>query len=332
MSNLLTNSRLKCNRQCQRLHHLKYDLGYRPTEDVHALRFGTLVHAGLEAWWLAIKAKLEQGEWLEAALAAVQGEADVWDRIRAEEVLRGYHFRWQDEPYEVLAVEVQFDTELRNPETGRPSQTWRLGGKVDGVVRDLRDLRVLALEHKTASGDIGPGSEYWRRLRIDGQVSLYYEGTRSLGHDVEGCLYDVLGKPGQKPLLATPEESRKYTKAGALYANQRLEDETPGAFRLRVREAIAEDPAAHYQRGEVARLDGEVEEALHDVWQQGRQIRESQLAQRYPRNPDACASWGRTCSFFDVCTGAASLDDTSRFTRSSNVHPELEPKEEATQP
>lgn len=338
MSDLLTASRLRCARQCQRLHHYRYGLGYRPTEDVHALRFGTLVHAGLEAWWLA-----EGDARLDAALAAVQGEADEWDRIRAEEVLRGYHFRWGAEPYEVISIEAEFTSPLRNPESGRPSQTWRLGGKVDGIIRDLRDGRVLVLEHKTASGDITPGSEYWRRLRIDGQVSIYYEGAKALGHDVEGCLYDVLAKPGQRPsavplldddgkkivldadgqrVLTAKGEPRQTGDSGKGYVLQTRE-ETPDEYRERVREHIANNPIGYFQRGEVARLDGEVDEALHDVWQLGRQIREADLAGRYPRNPDACASWGRTCAFFDVCTGAASLDDPDRFTRNDTVHPEL---------
>lgn len=338
MSALLTASRLKCARQCQRLHHYKYGLGYRPTGDVHALRFGTLVHAGLEAWW-----KATGDARLDAALAAVQGEADEWDRIRAEEILRGYHYRWGAEPYETISVETAFEAELRNPGTGAASRTWRLAGKIDAIVRDLRDGRVLTVEHKTASGDISPGSEYWRRLRIDGQVSIYYEGARALGHDVEGCLYDVLGKPAQQPkavpllddegrkvvldehgerVLTAKGEPRQTGDAAKGYVLQ-TRQETPEEYRERIREAIASDPISYYQRGEVARLDGEVDEALHDVWQLGRQIREAELASRHPRNPDACASWGRTCQFFGVCTGEASLEDPAHFTRSTEIHPEL---------
>lgn len=338
MSALLTSSRLSCARQCQRKHRYKYGLGYRPTGDVHALRFGTLVHAGLEAWW-----KASGDARLDAALAAVQVESDVWDRIRAEEVLRGYHYRWESEPYETIAVEQQFEAPLINPETGRPSQTWRLGGKVDAIVRDLRDGRVLVLEHKTSSADITPGSEYWRRLRIDGQVSIYYEGARALGHNVEGCLYDVLAKPGLQPkavplldeegrkvvldadgerVLTAKGEPRQTGDTAKGYVLQTRE-ETPEEYQVRVREHIAADPIGYYQRGEVPRLDGEVGEALHDVWQLGRQIREAELAERFPRNPDACTAWGRTCEFFDVCTGAGSLEDPVHFTRSTDVHPEL---------
>jgi hypothetical protein len=34
---------------------------------------------------------------------------------------------------------------------------------------------------------------------MDSQVSTYYEGGRFLGHDVVGCIYDVVFKPRQRP-------------------------------------------------------------------------------------------------------------------------------------
>lgn len=302
---ILTASRLGAARACQRLHHYRYELGYRPLEDAHALRFGQLVHRGLEAWWTA-----EAGERLEAAHALLRGEeADPFERVRAEELLRGYDVRWGGEAYELLAAEVPFEAALRNPLTGHVSRTWRLAGKVDAVVRDVRDGRVLLVEHKTSSEDISPGSLYWRRLRLDGQVSVYYEGAAALGYDVQGCIYDVLGKPQLRPYKPS---------------KQRPAAETPEEFRARVNEELASNPLRYYERAEVVRLESEMTEALWDVWQLAQQIREAQLAERAPRNPDACMRWGRVCPYFDVCTGAADLTDESRFARSDNVHPELQ--------
>lgn len=311
---LLTTSRLTVARACQRLHRIKFVLGYRPAKDADTLRFGTLVHKMLEAWWTMPKEMR-----LAAAFAAVPADTDPFDRVRAEEMLRGYDARWalDADSYEVLAVEAEFETELRNPVTGRASRLYRLGGKIDVIVRELHTGRVLVVEHKTATGDIGPGSEYWRRLRMDGQVSVYFEGAASLGHDVAGCLYDVLGKPQQKPLQ--PGKTRK-------------EPETPEEYRVRVAEAIAAEPNRFYQRGEVVRLESEMEDALFDIWQTAQQIHEAERANRAPRNPDACVRYGRTCEFFDVCTGVASLDDPLLFRKSERQHEELSrSKEEATQ-
>lgn len=251
--------------------------------------------------------------------------ADPYELARAEVMLIGYDTRWlpEMEHYEVLGVESEFYTALMNPETGAPSRTWRLGGKLDGIVRDLTTGRVLVLEHKTTTEDPSPGSDYVKRLRMDGQVSVYYVGGRALGFDIEGVLYDVLGKPKQRPLKATPRESRKYKADGSLYANQRDTDETPAEYRARVAEAVAADPNAYFTRSEVVRLESEVHEAMADAWQLGRAIRENHLAGRAPRNPDACVRYGRTCEFFGVCTGEASIEDPALFRRSEHVHPEL---------
>lgn len=326
---LLTNSRSRSARACMREHQLRYDLGFRPVTEAEVLRFGSLCHLGLEAWALAIKAGAPQNEWLGHALAAMEGEADPFERAKAEAMLTGYHIRWADEPYEILAVEARFEMPLINPATGASSRTWRLGGKIDLIVRDLRDGRVLVEEHKTSAEDVGQGSSYWKRLRMDGQVSIYLDGAKALGFDVAGCLYDVLGKPGQRPLKATPVEERKYTKptkaepTPRLYANQRAEDETPAEYRHRILEAIAADPAAHYQRGEVVRLESELEEARYDIWQTAQAVQHARLAGRAPRNPDACVRYGQTCPFFSVCTGEASLEDPLLFRRLENPHVEL---------
>ena len=196
---------------------------------------------------------------------------------------------------------------------------------MDAIVRERSTGKVLVVEHKTSSEDIGPGSEYWRRLRMDGQVSVYFTGAASLGYDVAGCLYDVLGKPGLRPATATPIEERKYTKAKAgepsrLYANQRELDEHPQEFRARLLEHVAERPDRYFQRGDVVRLEAEMADAMLDVWQLATELGAADRAARYPRNPGACSQYGRTCAFFDVCTGCASLEDTSRFRKLDDVH------------
>jgi hypothetical protein len=313
---LLTSSRLKTARACQRLHYYEYQLGFRPARDAEALRFGTLIHLGLEAWWRGTDDRLGD------ALQVLElHPSDPFDIARARAMLIGYDARWGGEQLEALAVEVQFQAPLTNPDSGRNSQTWNLGGKLDAIVRTA-DGRTLILEHKTSSEDLRPGSDYWKRLRLDGQVSVYYAGAAALGHDVQGCLYDVLSKPTLKPLKKTAEP--KFKKDGTPYANQRLEDETPAEFEARILEDIASDPTGYFGRAEVVRLEDEVAEALQDIWQFGRMLRENDLRGFYPRNVDACIRFGRPCPFFGVCAGEASLDDPEQFRRTETSHPELD--------
>jgi hypothetical protein len=329
---------MKTFRRCAREHHYSYELGYRALFEDAVLRFGSLVHLGLEAWWCAVINRLE------AAYAAMQGEADPYDRERAYAMLAGYDVRWSDEPYDVIAVELEFRAPLVNPETGAASRTYELAGKLDVLVRDRRDALTYKVEHKTSSEDIGVGSTYWKRLTLDPQISTYYEGARSLGYDPAGCLYDVLGKPGLRP-SAVPlvdadgvkivhdasgervrtKDGKKWRQTGDAELGYVLQTrpETPEEFGQRLRDAIAGEPDRYYQRGTIVRLEADEREAAFDRWHTARLIREAQLAGRHPRNPDGCIRYNRTCSFFEVCCGTASLEDTTLFRRVRNVHEEL---------
>lgn len=323
MKELLTNSRAKAFRACPRLHHIRYNLAIAPATEPEFLRFGTLWHTGTEAWWKAMGRRVDEPDWLTEALDAITFAAtDPLDRVRAEELMRGYHYRWKDAGYTPLAVEVEFRTTLVNPETRAQSRTFDLAGKLDGIVKGP-DGRVLLTERKTSAENLGQGSEYWRRLTLDPQVSTYFVGARSLGYDVEGCLYDVVGKPRLELRQATPIESRKYTKDGRLYAAQRERDEDLEEYRERLRDHIAENPDRYYQRGEVVRLEEQEKDAAYDAWQTARLIREAKSTGHHIRNPDACSRFGSTCAFFDVCTGLTTLDDPARFRKMEDPHAEL---------
>ena len=315
---VVTNSQLRTLRRCVREHHYRYDLGVRPLVTAEALRFGTLMHLALEVWWSA-----EPYLRLPAALHVLGDHAfDPFEHARATALMLGYHTRWaDDEPFELVANEVEFRAQLINPATGGRSRTYDLAGKIDKIVRRA-DGRIWIVEHKTTSEDIGPGSLYWQRLLLDPQVSMYFVGARALGYDVAGCLYDVVKKPKQSPLLATPEDKRRIKKDGTPYADVRLDDETPEAYEARLCVAVEAAPDAYFQRGEVMRLDQEERDAAHDTWQTVQALRESRREGRYPRNPDGCERFHRLCDYFDVCTGQASIDD-ARFERTDHVHAEL---------
>lgn len=185
-------------------------------------------------------------------------------------------------------------------------------------------MSLFVSERKTTTRDITYGSLYWTQLLLDPQISLYSRAARYFGLDVRGVLYDVLRVPQLKPLMATPMESRKYKKGtSVLYANQRAEDETPEEYGRRCLDVIAADPDKYYKRATIVRLEREQLEADLDVWQTAHAIRESRRLRLYPRNPDSCQQWGRTCDYFPICTGLTSVDDTMMFRPDTRLHPEL---------
>jgi hypothetical protein len=272
---------------------------------------------------------------------------DVYALSRAEAMLRGYDARWCADEYEVLAVEVEFRAPLINPDTGASSRTYQRGGKMDLVVRELTgQLRTLVGEHKTSSEDLGPGSTYWRKLAMDGQVSGYLSGAKALGFDCQGVLYDVLRKvalrPSQIPLLdeqgvkivldasgqrVKTKDGKKWRESGSSADGLMLQTriETPEEYLARCIDAIAADPAGYYMRGDVVRMEAEAREALWDDWQTAIIMREAKHTGHNPRNADSCFKWGSACQFWDYCTGCASIDDPTRFKRSDHVSPELAP-------
>jgi hypothetical protein len=323
---VISNSELRTFRRCAREHHYAYRMLRRPKQTAEALRFGTLLHLGLEAWFTAAMMQAPPGERLAFAVERIaQEKSDPFERERAVAMLIGYTARWGEESMEVLAVEKQFVAPMVNPVTGAESRTYRLGGKLDVVVR-LRDGRTAVMDHKTASEEIRAGAEFWRRVTaLDTQASMYHVGARALGYDVQTFVFDVLRKPGQKPLKRTAEV--KYKKDGSPYANQRLQDETPEEYRERILAAMGEDPERYFARGEAVRLESEERDAALDVWQTSRLVREAELERRWPRNPDACVRYGKTCAYFDVCSGVARIEDDAVYRTATQAHEELAPEE-----
>jgi hypothetical protein len=199
---LYTSSRLKVLRECLRKHYYRFTLGLQQPSG-EAARFGTVGHHALEAWYVAWKdGQIEQR--LPYALGAVTAsDLSDWDKARLAALITAYHFRWKDQPWRVLAVEIEFRYELDG---------YTIGGKIDAIIENTETGEVWLVEHKTTGQDASPGSAYWAKLAIDAQVSIYLDGATVLGFAPAGCIYDVLQRPRHEPKLATPVAEREYTQ------------------------------------------------------------------------------------------------------------------------
>lgn len=211
-------------RTCPRLFLYEQILGITLVRDEGARRFGTLYHAGLEAWWREMAGRPPWTSVDAALVAAIKGiaenarhvQTDPFEVARAEVMIVGYHATYLELDFTLPelpggGVETSFDVALRDPE-GKVIPGWRLRGKKDALVRFNSEDRSKVVEHKTSGQEIGAGSDYWARLSIDTQSSIYIEAAQQLGHDVDTVLYDVSRKPEARPLLATPLLKRKMTK------------------------------------------------------------------------------------------------------------------------
>jgi len=320
---LLTNSRMRTERECQRKHDFMYRQGIRPITAGEALYFGSLMHLCLEAWWKAFM-EGRNADALPDAIAMAVREEDAYKREQMLAVIIGYHqyYAGAMTEYKVLAVEKQFTAPLINPSTQAASRTWQLAGKIDVIVE--RGGRVAIIEHKSSSESIDSDADlYWQRLQMDHQSSMYVVGAETLEYgEVKDVIYDVVKKPQQRPLKATPEDSRKYKANGELYANQRDVDETAEEYGARIAADIESRPGHYYVRRLVPRLEGQILDFLYDAWQTGRDIRDAELAGRSIRNPEACNRYS-VCPFFQACVNGLDPMTLPGFTKSDNVHPEL---------
>lgn len=314
MAELLTHSRLSCWRACPRQHYYRYELGLRPAKDDYALRVGSAFHAALEA----------QDKGLDPEVALGEKLTDDFDMALVAAMFDAHSRYYADNRPETVASEQAFEMPLTNPETGAPTPNFRLAGVIDRIVR-LSDGRLALMENKTTSRDFAPGAEYWNRLHLDSQLTIYLIAARALGYDIATILYDVTRRPQQKPLKATPAEKRTYKKDGTLYANQRDRDETPDEFAARVAEAIAEDPSHFFARIEIARLDDDLAECAKELWEQQLAIRSAQKSGAWWRNPGSCYSGsGFSCDYLAICQDKGLETYTpDGFYRATEKHPEL---------
>jgi len=352
---VLTNSRLSCAKSCRRKHYFRYELGVRPQSDAVYFRIGGAFHKGVE---LRRKGLDQDAAILEAVAsyetlpgwAKTPEQIHDWmtERETVVSMLAGYFWRWQgdaDQIAETVAAELPFELPIVNPETGKPTTSFRLSGKIDGIVK-LKDGRLAIHEIKTTSDDIEPLSDYWKRLRIDHQITTYVYAARKLGYAVETVYYDVAKKPDirpkQIPLLddqgfkivldaagqrVMTKDGKKPRETGDTAAGYTLQTriEEPAEFRERFMEDIEARPDHYFVRQEIPRLDADIEEFEHELWSQQQELRDAQKSGRWYRNTSSCVGFGK-CEYFDVCTNSITItreNPPTGFVAVDDLHPEL---------
>ena len=312
MKTKLTSTRLSSLRRCPRLHFFRYEVGLTRIRTATPLRFGSGYHKGMELHALGASDETL----FECVLAEYEtlphwADATEWavERETLKTLLSGHFWRYGQDDLQFLAVEVPFEIPLANPDTGAVSRSFTVAGKIDAIVR-LSDGRLAVLEYKTAGEDIAPDSEYWLRLRCDGQISQYVLAARALGYDVATVIYDVTRKPSIRL----------------------RQNETPEAFGQRLLADLGERPDFYFQRREVPRLEDELAEYQAELWQQAQALLE--LRRRAAHLADPARAHFRNvskmtcsnCEFAELCLNGVRVDPAcppSGYQVLSDVHPEL---------
>jgi hypothetical protein len=281
----------------------------------------------------ALRAALDKTESFVSSNPWRDPDAAAVIAAKVKGLMVGYDARWNGAEWALVGdAEHVVRLPIVNPETGRTSRTFDQAGKFDGIAAGYG--KTVLLEHKSTSDDIAdPDAPYWRRLAIDSQVSKYMLQSWQEGLKLDGCLYDVIRKPGIRPKRLTKADLAEISAKGT-YCGFQVEygeyelvlrgqgDETPYLYFLRLSAETMAEPERYFQRRMVPRLDSEVAEYATELWQIADEIRMARINRRHFRNSEACIAYGRPCEFLGICSGH-DTPDSDKWTRATEVHGEL---------
>lgn len=165
---------------------------------------------------------------------------------------------------------------IRNPRTGRPSLSFDLVCRVDGLDLDGGEL----IEDKLVAQIPRKAGEMDRRLRLDRQVSICcYVTWRTTGVLVERVRYRMTLKP----------------------AIRQNKNEFHDDYLARIASEYATRPEHYLAEFEATRTLSEFLRLEHELWRWAEQLRSARADGVWPRNTGACADFGG-CRFLPLCS------------------------------
>ncbi len=356
--------------ECSRRFLYRYEYGLRPDEDRDSQRIGTTWHNCHEIIRMVPQSKcptcMHRGEvhydcylcdgtgrlpqdMMEAVTRYVNhAYAEVPDNKSREEweverigvlySFSGYRWYFDNSRFENLASEVWFDNPVVNPITKREMQGVKVVGKTDHILRDKESGLIYIGERKSTSTGID-NMDYWARLEMDVQVTLYMYELRiaqmtgklrkyGISEDdplIHGAWYDVWHKPSIKPKALSQKDTAEFLSCG-VYCGEKFavgEDngavfvnddsaltvpgkkgfairETPEMFGARLLADICERPEFYFEQREIARDDRQLEEFEQDLCRIVRAIRTYRSGDLWVPNCRSCSS-PFWCDFRSLC-------------------------------
>ena len=302
---LLTYSALNTFRNCPRKYKNRYIDNLRPRERAEALSFGSVIHAAIELWYRSPDTESRLPDVLAYIDDAFENRVvDSNQMVQwhlATAMIRGYAERYATEEFEIVEVEKEFVGEIRNPDTGRQSQTFRIAGKVDGIVRCHDGLYLL--EHKTAST---VDASYLDKLWTDTQIALYCYYLRELGYPIVGVIYNVLLKSRLKQGKGETQEEYELrhaelaskNKSGKSTAKRQM-PETDDEFQSRLTEWYSRPEAFH--REFIYLSEDRLAMLQDEVWEITQQYLDARRRGKWLLNTSNCFSYQRPCEYLAYC-------------------------------
>jgi hypothetical protein len=311
-------------RNCRKAAELRYLQHLVPIERDRNLHFGSLIHECLELWHrqrgLAQVLNLIDRH----CAARAQDEDQKRDWHLATAMMRAYAERYAEEEFEAVALEHVFEGAIVNPATGAASRSFRLAGKVDGIVRIGQEYFIL--EHKTASQI---DSDYLERLWTDFQITLYaHYVEQTMGIPIAGILYNVLVKARLQQSKGESEEEFETRRAELLAksktgrtAARRREPESDDDFQRRLAEKYADPAMFHRERLYLSR--GQFDTLRAELWELTQAFLDARRRGVFYQNTSFCFNYQRPCPYFAVCRSNGNPNVIENFYQRAEPNEEL---------
>jgi RecB family exonuclease len=324
---LLTYSALNTFRNCPRRYKNRYLDNLRPRERTEALSFGSVIHSSIELWYRSESTETRLRDVLAYVDDAFEGRKSDPNLMTqwhlASAMMRGYFNRYAIEEFEVVEIEKEFEGKIRNPDTGRQSHTFRIAGKVDGIVRCHDGLYLL--EHKTASN---VDASYLDKLWTDTQIALYCYYLRELGYPIVGVIYNVLLKSRLKQSVGETQyeyevrraELAAKNKSGKSTAKRQM-PETDTDYQSRLTEWYARPEA--YHREFIYLSEDRLAMLQDEVWEITQQYLDARRRGKWLLNTSNCFSYQRPCEYLLYCQSGFNPNVADNLYEISMPHEEL---------
>lgn len=293
--NILTQTAIINLLKCPKSFKTRFEDGYMPLQDNENITMGRLWHGMLEQNDITEAKRFLAESFRRSPSLTLQPFmfAKLKGMIEAYYNIKGFIPN-------IIATELTFTHPLTNPDTGRQARDVVVAGKVDGLAHDNGGYWII--EHKTASSiDVN----HMRTLDINLQLHVYKRFLeKQCGIKVEGVIYDIIMKPGIRPLKATAKK----------------EAETPDEYYYRVTKWYTENIEKAFHREKFRTQDIDIE---RQVWQYHKEILWRRAYNFWPRNPDACSNYFGICQYYGYCsTGENPVFLQNNF-KIGNPFPEL---------
>ncbi len=252
-------------------------------------------------------------------------------------LMHGYDATYANQSLEILSVEDEFLVPVHNFDGKRlsVSRTWQLAGIMDVQTRDDRS-QPWVMDHKTCSEDVGPESDIYQQLVVEGQANMYSLVSHLQGVSVAGAIWDMLRKPGIKPKTISEKDragiaSEPHKYFGFVVSQSAIDyvinigkgvRETAELFGYRVAAECLEKPERYFARRQVPKLQQDLLDFANELWDVSQEMRQARADNKHFRNSGACRMYNRACAYLGLCSGYDN-PESNNWQRRECVHSEL---------